>query len=40
MKRAIWAALAGLVLLAGCGAGDPPTAPGSRVDLRDFWRGH
>ncbi len=38
MKRAFWAALAGLVLLAGCGAGDPPSAAGG-IDLTGFWRG-
>jgi len=33
MKRVLWAAL---VLLAGCGAGDPPSAPGG-IDLSAFW---
>ena len=37
MKRAFWAALTGLALLAGCGAGDPPRASGG-IDLTRFWQ--
>ncbi|MCW1931903.1 hypothetical protein [Pararhodobacter zhoushanensis] len=37
MKRSLIAALAGLVLLSACGAGDPPEADGG-IDLRAFWR--
>lgn len=33
MKHLLWAAL---LALAGCGAGDPPSAPGG-MDLRAFW---
>ncbi|WP_461471469.1 hypothetical protein [Pararhodobacter sp.] len=40
MKHAVWAALAGAILLAACGAGDPPNAPGGGIDLRAFWRGN
>ena len=36
MTRALWAALAGLVLLAGCGAESPPEAAGG-IDLTEFW---
>lgn len=36
MKLALWSALAGLVLLTACGAGDPPTAPGA-PDLSSVW---
>lgn len=39
MTRMVWAALAGLVLLAGCGAGDPPRVAGG-IDLSEFWRGN
>lgn len=35
MRRILWA---GLLLLAACGAGDPPTAPGG-MDLGAFWAG-
>lgn len=35
MKKAIWVAL---VLLAGCGAGDPPRSP-SGMDLSAVWSG-
>lgn len=38
MKRMLWAALAGLMLLAACGAGDPPRVAGG-PDLTGFWRG-
>jgi len=38
MRRTLWAALAGLVLLSACGAGEPPTAAGG-MDLSGFWRG-
>jgi hypothetical protein len=38
MTRLIGVALAALVLLAGCGAGDPPRAAGG-IDLSGFWRG-
>jgi len=36
MTRTIWAALTGLILLTGCGAGEPPFAQGG-MDLTDFW---
>ncbi len=35
MKRGFWLALA--LALAGCGAGDPPSAA-SGIDLTAFWR--
>lgn len=35
MSKAFWL---GLVLLAGCGAGDPPRSP-SGMDLRSVWSG-
>jgi len=38
MKRALWAACAGLLLLAGCGAAEPPRVAGG-LDLTEFWRG-
>ncbi len=37
MTRTVWAALAGLVLLAGCGAGEPPFVQDG-PDLTEFWR--
>ena len=37
MTKAFWAALALATTLAGCGAGDPPSAPGG-IDLRPIWR--
>lgn len=36
MTRIVWVALAGLVLLAGCGAETPPSAEGG-IDLTGFW---
>lgn len=36
MTRVFWAALAGLILLAGCGAESPPSAAGG-IDLTGFW---
>jgi ABC-type glycerol-3-phosphate transport system substrate-binding protein len=38
MKRVFWAAAAGLLLLAGCGAESPPRAEGG-IDLTGFWAG-
>jgi len=38
MKRVFWLALTGLVLLAGCGAGEPPRTTTSTIDLTEFWR--
>lgn len=38
MTKRVWAALAALVLLAGCGAEDPPSAPGG-MPLDRVWRG-
>lgn len=39
MKRLLaLMALAGLVVLAGCGAADPPSVEGG-MDLSDFWNG-
>ncbi|WP_276308518.1 hypothetical protein [Pararhodobacter oceanensis] len=36
MKQAFWAAATGLLLLAGCGAADPPRVAGG-IDLTEFW---
>jgi len=37
MKLSRWLVFAGLALLVGCGAGDPPRVEGG-PDLTEFWR--
>lgn len=37
MKTALWALLAGLVILSACGAGEAPRAAGG-IDLTELWR--
>ncbi|WP_323037516.1 hypothetical protein [Pararhodobacter sp.] len=36
MKWSIWVALAGLSVLVGCGAGEPPRVAGG-MDLTELW---